>query len=146
MHDQYSSEHITQEHLIFLSALAIDENAPNVAIELLQQLWPTAHPAIPSLRLNALLHMRKFLESIQMLRSILVVFDNNRSQKDEVIAVDVVSKHTSTQKTSTDFVEADRVIHSIFFLILFGFYRLMKPNKYSINFAMTNDYKTNFHI
>lgn len=104
LHDQYSKEHITQEHLIFLSALAIDQNAPNVANELLQQLWSTAHQAIPSLRLNALMQMRKFLDALQMLRSILVVFDNNRSQKDELIALEVVSTNTHTQK-NVHFIE-----------------------------------------
>lgn len=82
--------HITQDHLVFLSALAIDQNAPNVANELLQTLWPTAHQAIPSLRLHALLQMRKFLDSLQILRSILVVFDNNQSSKNEMIALEIV--------------------------------------------------------
>lgn len=63
-----------------------------MANELLQTLWPTAHQAIPSLRLNALMQMRKFLESLQILRSILVVFDNNRNPKNEVIALEVVSR------------------------------------------------------
>lgn len=98
MHDQHSGEHITQEHLIFLSALANDQSAPNVANELLQTLWPTAHQAIPSLRLNALMQMRKFLQALQILRSILVVFDNNQSSKNEVIALDVVSWHFGTHK------------------------------------------------
>lgn len=64
--------------------------------ELLQTLWPSAHQAIPSLRLNALMQMRKFLQALQILRSILVVFDNNQSSKNEVIALDVVSWHFGT--------------------------------------------------
>lgn len=92
LHEQYSDAHITQDHLIFLSALAIDQGAPHVAIEILNtQLWPTAHQAIPSLRLNALMQMQKFLDALQIMRTILVVFDNNRSPKNEVIAIDVVS-------------------------------------------------------
>lgn len=93
MHDQFSGDHITQDHLVFLSALANDQNAPNVANELIQTLWPTAHQAIPSIRLSALMQMRKFLDSLQLLRSILVVFDNNRIPKEQVIALEVVGKH-----------------------------------------------------
>lgn len=93
MHDQFSGDHITQDHLVFLSALANDQNAPNVANELIQTLWPTAHQAIPSIRLSALMQMRKFLDSLQLLRSILVVFDNNRIPKEQVIALEVVGRH-----------------------------------------------------
>lgn len=76
---------------MFLSALALNQNAPNMANKYLTTLWPTAHEAIASLKLNALLQMRRFADSLQMLRSILVVFDNQRTPKAEVIAQDVVS-------------------------------------------------------
>lgn len=62
-----------------------------MATKYLSTVWPTAHLAIASLRLNALLQMRRFGDSLQMLRSILVVFDNGRAPKLEVIALDVVS-------------------------------------------------------
>lgn len=95
LHEQYSSSHITQDHLIFLSALALNQNAPDATIRYLSVLWPTSHVAIHSLRLSALLQMHRFLDLIQMLRSILVQFDNNQVEKTEVISSDVVSDRHS---------------------------------------------------
>lgn len=89
MHDECG--HASQDHLIYFSALALNQNAPNLTYGLLSTLWPKAHEAIASLRLIALIQMRKFEDSLQMMRSILLVFDNNRAPKSEVIALEVVS-------------------------------------------------------
>lgn len=71
--------------------MALNQNAPNEASKYLSTLWPTAHEAVASLRLNALLKMHRYVDALQMLRSILVVFDNNRCPKCQVIAREVVS-------------------------------------------------------
>lgn len=90
LENQYSDAHITQEHLPFLSALALNQATPHIADKLLLSLWPIAHASVPSLRLIAMLQMNKFIEALQLLRSILVVCDSNRSPKTEVISIEAV--------------------------------------------------------
>lgn len=91
MHEQFSESHITRDHLIFLSALALHQNAPDLATKYLSYLWPTTHVAINSLRISALLRMRRFVDSLQIIRSILMACDNNQTPKADVIAFDVVN-------------------------------------------------------
>lgn len=78
------------EHLVFLSALALKQNAPHIADQLCSVYWPAAHESIASIRLLALLQMRKFTDFLQILRSIMLVFDNNQVPKNEVISDEVV--------------------------------------------------------
>lgn len=103
MHEQYSDAHITQDHLIFLSALALNQNAADVATKYLSTLWPTTHMAISSLRISALLQMHRFVDLLHILRSILVTFDDKQTPKTDVIASDVVricvQKFQSVRKT-----------------------------------------------
>lgn len=101
LHDQYKDLHITQDHLVFLSALALNQNAPHIAEQLLPTLWPSAHEAIPSLRVIALIRMQKFVDALQILRSVLVVYDDSRTQKNDVISREAVRDrrfHLSVQK------------------------------------------------
>lgn len=82
--------------MVFLSALALNQSAPHIAEQLLLTLWPTAHEAIPSLRVIALIHMQKFVDALQVLRSLMVVYDENRTQKNDVISSEAVrNKHFS---------------------------------------------------
>lgn len=90
LENQYRDAHITQEHLTFLSALALNQSAPHVAEKLLLALWPISHISIPSLRLIAYIQMHKFIDALQLFRSILVVFDYNRSPKTEVFSNEAV--------------------------------------------------------
>lgn len=92
LNNQYKDLHITQDHLVFLSALAINQNAPHIADELLLTLWPTAHEAIPTLRLLALIRMQKFTNAIQLLRALMIVYDENRIKKTEIVSYEAVSK------------------------------------------------------
>lgn len=90
LNEQFQDAHITQDHLVFLSALALNQNAPNIAEHLLSMLWPTAHEAITSLRLLSALQMRKFVEVLRILRSPVLVYDNNKAPKEETISNEVV--------------------------------------------------------
>lgn len=91
LNDQCST-HITQDHLIFLSALALRQNAAHIAEQLLSTLWPTAHKAIPSLRIMAMLEMRKFVEVLRIMQSIstVMVYDEKKTAKKEIICSEVV--------------------------------------------------------
>lgn len=94
LNEQFQDAHITQDHLVFLSALALNQNAPNIAEHLLSMLWPTAHEAITSLRLLSGLQMRKFVEVLRILRSPVLVYDNNKAPKEEIISNEVVWLNT----------------------------------------------------
>lgn len=91
LNNQYKDLHITQDHLVFLSALALNQNASNIADELLLTLWPTSHEAIPTLRLLALIRMQKFTNAIKLLRTLMTVYDDNRIKKTEIVSYEAVS-------------------------------------------------------
>lgn len=76
--------------MVFLSALALKQNAQHIADQLCSTYWPSKHEAIASIRLLALLQMRKFTDFLQILRSIMLVFDDNQVPKNEVISDEVV--------------------------------------------------------
>ncbi|XP_055315923.1 uncharacterized protein LOC129575838 [Sitodiplosis mosellana] len=92
LNDQYKDLHITQDHLVFLSALALNQNNPHIAEEQLLTLWPSAHQAIPTLRLIALIRMHKFVDALQVLRSLLLVYDESRTEKDDVVSSEAIDE------------------------------------------------------
>lgn len=79
--------------MVFLSALALKQNAPHIAEQLSSTYWPSAHESIASIRLLALIQMRKFTEFLKILRSIMLVYDDNQVTKNEVISDEVVKIH-----------------------------------------------------
>ncbi|XP_031634542.1 pentatricopeptide repeat-containing protein 2, mitochondrial-like [Contarinia nasturtii] len=89
LNEQYDKK-ITQAHCIFLSALALNQNAPHLTNQFLSTLWPSAHEAIISLRLLAFLKMHKFVDVLQFLRSILLIYDNNKTPKTDVISNEAI--------------------------------------------------------
>lgn len=91
LNEQYKNFHITQDHLVFLSALALNQNAPHITDELLLTLWPTAHEAIPTLRFLALIRMQKFTNALQLLRALMIAYDDNRTEKTEIVSYEAVS-------------------------------------------------------
>lgn len=91
MNDEYSDKNITLDHLIFLAALALNQNAPQLTNQILYTLWQTSHEAIPSLRLISLIQMHQFTEALQLMRSHLMVYDNNRAPKSVVFSAEIVS-------------------------------------------------------
>lgn len=58
--------------MIFLAALALNQNAPDLIEEYLAQLWSNSHVAIPNLRFKAALDMKRLTNALQILRSILL--------------------------------------------------------------------------
>lgn len=90
LNEQYKDRHITQDHCIFFSALAINQNDPELSNQILSKLWPTSHEAIPTLRLLTLLQMYKFVDALKLLRSILLIYDNNVMPKSDFISNEAV--------------------------------------------------------